>query len=163
MQQSQAVDLTAEDLADIFSFPRKKKVAWLTGAGVEPQLVLPDTVPQDWLGAASSWSAFVRMLGREVASRFGLNGLLETQLAQPNVQAADIVDDLLQRVASGLNIVVPPMTISHLAGSVLDRWQVRSAAWMWLAPCCKQITDKRRSICSICAICYVRHCSRIYF
>lgn len=71
MQYPQDTDLTAEDLVAIFGSPRAKKAAWLTGAGVEPQMVLPDTVPQAWLGAAGSWPAFVDMLGRELASRFG--------------------------------------------------------------------------------------------
>lgn len=121
---------TLEILEDLLSSLTKTSAALMTGAGVEPQLFVPDSLMDAQeaaalLRVASGWSSFVDALGRELVSRFGLNANFEAMLAQQGAQAADAIADHLVPACGNLCLHLPPETLAHMAGLLLDRWQVQ--------------------------------------
>ncbi|KAL0018478.1 hypothetical protein WJX77_007751 [Trebouxia sp. C0004] len=77
---------TLETFEDLLSSLTKTSAALMTGAGVEPQLFVPDSLMDAQeaaalLRVASGWSSLVEALGRELVSRFGLNANFEAMLA----------------------------------------------------------------------------------
>ena len=121
--------ISDHDLQDLLSHLKRRRSALFIGAGVEPQIFVPPGLLDEisvttLLKAASSWEEFVTWLAVEFISRFHLNQQFRAVLAQPEVQAADVLANQLAAAAGNLGALPPTMYIAHFAGLLLDRWQV---------------------------------------
>lgn len=124
----QDFNTSTEDLKSLLVSLKTKKGVLLTGAGVEPQLFLPDGLVDmqsaaAWLKAASNWDAFVERLGTEFAARYGLSAEYHTMLCQQAAGTADIIANQLVQ-AAGIQGGPSSIYLAHLAGLILGRWQV---------------------------------------